>query len=112
MNNAIDAQSMCEDPAAYFSHSINEMFSLDRGDVEAMQLEVLQRRFGDLRDRIPMLKSLLNKAQVDSIETLDEIVPLLFDHTVYKSYPPSLLAKGRFDALTRWYYRHRVISAH
>lgn len=102
MNNAIDAQKMCDDPAAYFSYSINNMFSLERAEVEAMQLQVLQHRFQTLRDKIPMLHSLLKNAQVDSINGIDEIVPVLFDHTVYKSYPPSLLAKGNFTALTRW----------
>jgi hypothetical protein len=102
MEPASDALAMCENPAGYFSHSINELFSLERPQVEAMQLEVLKHRFEQLRDKVPMLKSLLNSAEVDSIDSIDEIVPLLFDHTVYKSYPPSLLAKGRFDHLTRW----------
>src|SRR5687768_15959171 len=30
------------------------------------------------------------------------IVPLLFEHTTYKSYPASFLAKNRFADLTRW----------
>lgn len=102
MDIAGSALAMCDNPAEYFSHSINEMFSIDPVRLQAMQLEVLRQRFEELRDEIPMLKSLLSSAKVESIGSIEEVVPLLFDHTVYKSYPPSLLAKGRFDALTRW----------
>ena len=35
-------------------------------------------------------------------DSLEDAVPLLFPHTVYKSYPLSLLERGQFDRLTRW----------
>jgi hypothetical protein len=96
------AHAMCDHPAEYFSYSINEMFSLDPGELENMQLEVLRERFAQLRDRIPMLTTLIAKSGIDSIDAIEAAVPLLFDHAIYKSYPPSLLSKGRFDAMTRW----------
>jgi hypothetical protein len=34
-------------------------------------------------------------------------VPLLFAHTVYKSYPPSFVEKGRWDRLLQWLARCR-----
>ena len=34
--------------------------------------------------------------------TLDDVVPLLFEHTMYKSYPVSLLEKGKFTQMNRW----------
>ena len=30
-------------------------------------------------------------------------MPLLFSHTVYKSYPQSFVTKGRWDRLLAWY---------
>jgi hypothetical protein len=36
---------------------------------------------------------------------LNDLVPLLYNHTVFKSYPMSLLEKNRFDLLTRWFDR-------
>lgn len=103
MNNPDrSALAMCENPAAYFSYSLNEMYSLDPGELEQAQLEVLKIRFEQLRARIPMLKTLTDRAGIDSIDSIESVVPLLFDHTLYKSYPPSLLANSRFDALTRW----------
>ena len=39
---------------------------------------------------------------VSAIRNLDDAVPVLFQHTVYKSYPMSLLERRRFPAMTRW----------
>src|SRR5690606_5242213 len=39
---------------------------------------------------------------VDAITDLDDVVPILFQHTAYKSYPMSLLEKGKFKQLTQW----------
>lgn len=100
--NQTSALNLCENPAEYFSYSINEMFSLEREEIERVQLSVLKHRFDHLRESIPMLKALVESIGTDKIENFDDVVPLLFDHTVYKSYPPSLLAKNRFDAITRW----------
>jgi hypothetical protein len=94
--------AMCEDPADYFSHSLDEMYSIEPAQLEQAQLEVLKIRFGQLRERIPMLQTLTDKAGIHELDTIESVVPLLFDHTLYKSYPPSLLANSRFDALTRW----------
>src|SRR5580658_419377 len=38
----------------------------------------------------------------ESIEAIEDLAPLLFPHTVYKSYPISYLERSRFDKLTRW----------
>jgi hypothetical protein len=37
------------------------------------------------------------------LQALSELV--LYNHTVFKSYPMSLLEKNRFDLLTRWFDR-------
>ncbi|HLY58996.1 MAG TPA: hypothetical protein VKS60_25765 [Stellaceae bacterium] len=47
---------------------------------------------------------------IDSIRCLDDVVPVLFQHTVYKSYPVSLLEKYRFGALTKWLNRLSTID--
>ena len=49
-----------------------------------------------------MLKKLADAQGVDTIEQLDDVVPLLFEHTVYKSYPPSLLEKRSFAQINKW----------
>jgi hypothetical protein len=78
------------------------MHSIPRAKLEALQLAALQYRFDRLYLSIPMLKKLADKLKFKSVSKLDDVVPLLFEHTMYKSYPPSLLENGRFDQLTRW----------
>ena len=58
--------------------------------------------FETLRPRLSALDKLAQEQSVDAIARIDDIVPLLFPHTVYKSYPLSFLEKARFDRLTRW----------
>jgi hypothetical protein len=62
----------------------------------------VQQRFAELRDRIALLKRLADAHEIDEIRDLDDVTPLLFEHTVYKSYPRSLLLERRFDQLTAW----------
>src|SRR4029434_8590902 len=75
---------------------------LSRAEVDAMQLAGLKQRFAELRDRIPVVKKLADGEGVDSIDEIDDVVPLLFEHTVYKSYPPSLLEKRNFAQINKW----------
>ena len=49
-----------------------------------------------------MLAKFLEAQGITQAATLDEGAAALFRHDVYKSYPVSLLAKGRFDQLTKW----------
>ena len=92
----------CDYPAKYFNFSYTEAHSIPRAELEAMQLRCLQGRFAELRDNIPMLKKLADRQGVDSINELNDVVPLLFEHTMYKSYPPQLLEQYRFKDINRW----------
>jgi hypothetical protein len=99
---AAEADQMVSDPSGYFHESDKEVHGIGRDKLEAMLLLALRQRFGELRDRIPMLKKLADEQRVEEIHELDDVVPLLFAHPVYKSYPISLLEKNNFGLLTRW----------
>jgi hypothetical protein len=90
------------DPVEYFDWSATRLWSMPDRDRHAFQLAGIRQRFQQLRDRIPYLKKLADRDRIDSVESLDEIVPLLFEHTVYKSYPASLLANNRFGLINGW----------
>jgi hypothetical protein len=90
---------LLNDPAALGQQGWSQ---LPRDDVEAMQLMGLKQRFAQLRDRIPVLKKLADAEKVQRVERLDDVVPLLFEHTVYKSYPPSLLDKRSYTQINKW----------
>ena len=96
------ARLFADDPTKFFNHSINEMGSIPRKAMKALQLAALQIRFNDLRDKVPMLKKLADEQGIEQINSLDDVVPLLFEHTMYKSYPASLLEKGRFTQINKW----------
>jgi hypothetical protein len=82
--------------------SRRELWTLEQAEREAIQLDLCRTRFETLRPKIPQLDKLATLQNVEAIEALDDMAPLLFQHTVYKSYPVSLVTKRRFDLLTRW----------
>jgi hypothetical protein len=49
-----------------------------------------------------MVAKLAEAQGITGVVTIEDVVPLLFEHTMYKSYPPALLERQRFDQLTEW----------
>ncbi|GIX30197.1 MAG: hypothetical protein KatS3mg124_0669 [Porticoccaceae bacterium] len=96
------ARAWMEDPWGHFGHSATRAHSVDPAEAEAVQTLGVALRFAERRDRIPVLARLADAQGIRRIDRLDDAAPLLFQHTVYKSYPFSLLARGRFAELTRW----------
>jgi len=90
------------DPLAFAEASYDEGFRLTADELGAVQLKGLQRRFSELRPRLPALAKLAAEQGIETIAKIDDVVPLLFPHTVYKSYPLSFLERAQFDRLTRW----------
>ena len=97
-----EAMQMADDPPKFFRYSNRNAHRLPREHVEAMQLAAFQRRFADLRDRLPVLKAAAAEQGIDQIADLDAGSNLVFPDSIYKSYPVSLLEKNRFDQLTKW----------
>jgi hypothetical protein len=97
-------------PSEYFGHSWHAMQHVPADELEALQLAALRMRFEDLRGEIPTLSAMADEYEVTAIERLEDVVPLLFQHSVYKSYPLSLLVKSRFTELTRWLDRLSTVD--
>lgn len=97
-----DAHGLADDPIGFFGRSHTAMQSIEPAELAVLQLAALQYRFDTLKDAVPMLQKLAEKQGINSIETLADVVPLLFEHTMFKSYPPALLEKGRFKDLIAW----------
>ncbi len=96
------ARALCDDPAAFFNNSYTEMQSIDRRELDELQLEGMRQRLADQRQRIPMVQKLADNQGIGEIGSFDDIVPMLFEHTMYKSYPPSLLENGRFAEINKF----------
>ena len=97
-----ETKDFIADPVEYFDWSTTQLWSMPQADREAKQWEGLKLRFEQLRDRIGYLKKLADRDGIDSLDTLEDVIPLLFEHTVYKSYPASLLEKSRFGMINSW----------
>ncbi|GAB2585463.1 hypothetical protein GCM10027034_17360 [Ramlibacter solisilvae] len=93
---------LLDNPVALVDYSHHAWNHLPRAEIDALQLSALKQRFAELRDRIPMVKKLADAEGVDRVDELHDVVPLMFEHTVYKSYPPSLLEKRNFAQINKW----------
>ena len=96
------AAALINDPLTFFDMSYTKMQSVPRDLLHQLQTEALKLRFEDHRNRIPMLTKLADKQGITGISQIDDVLPLLFEHTIYKSYPDFLLEKGEYGKLTRW----------
>jgi hypothetical protein len=99
---AQQATALCADPAAFFHHSYTEMQSISRRELEELQLDGLRLHLRALAGRIPMVQKLADNQGITRIDSLEDIVPMLFEHTMYKAYPPSFLENGRFEEINRF----------
>lgn len=97
-----EASAFLSNPVEYFDGSLDAMHGLSRADLESLQLAALKQRFSLLRDHVPMLTKLADEQNLTSLSALNDVVPLLFRHTVYKSYPVALLEQNRFKQMTQW----------
>jgi hypothetical protein len=82
--------------------SVTALYSIPSSAVAALQIAVLRQRFATLSGKLPVLARLAAEQEIGAIETVEDAAPLLFPHSLYKSYPASVLDKGQFDRLTRW----------
>ncbi len=99
------ARQWMDDPLLALGMSNTRIHSVPRDEAEAVQLAALNLRLHERREQIAMVAKLADTQQVTHFTTLDDAAPLLFAHDVYKSYPASLLARQRFDQLTKWLIR-------
>lgn len=66
------------------------------------QLEAINARFQDRVGKIRLLQNRAEEGGVSEVRRMADIVPLLFAHTAYKSYPESWLVDQRWDRLGKW----------
>ena len=91
-----------DDPISFFEQSYTQMHSIPRAELEDLQRAAMAVRFEQHYASIEMLRKVADRLGITSIEEFNDVVPLLFSHTTFKSYPPALIDKKRFDLMTRW----------
>jgi hypothetical protein len=80
----------------------DDRFVHSAADLHATQIEALNERFQERKDSIKLLGHRAKEAGVADIRALVDMVPLLFPHTAYKSYPESFLSAQKWDRLNKW----------
>jgi hypothetical protein len=91
-----------DDLTADIGKSWDELFGMDREEVEAYQLRGARRRLEELAPKVRALKAQIDGTGVTALRSLTDLLPLLFQDSLYKSYPLSLIEKNRFGLLTQW----------
>ena len=77
-------------------------YDLPSDELRQAQLEAIGERFRSRRDQIRLLRNRADTAGVTEIRSTEDVVPLLFAHTTYKSYPEGWLTEGKWDRLAKW----------
>ena len=79
-----------------------EAYNQSAEEMAPLQLQAAQEVLDNYRLRIPLLDRRATEAGVDRLSSFDDLVPLLFAHSAYKSYPQSFFDKGQWDRLLKW----------
>lgn len=93
---------LAADPASIIDTCYYDAYCLSRDDIETIQLEGARKRFKELRPQLSVLDKLASEQGIDEIRELNDLAPLIFAHTVYKSYPTSFIERNRYDRMTKW----------
>jgi len=84
--------------------SITHADRYDRSPAELrpLRLEAARELFKERIEQIPVLRRRAQDSGVREVRHFADLVPLLFSHTVYKSYPVALVEQGKWDRLLQW----------
>jgi hypothetical protein len=71
-------------------------------DLRALQLEAVRERFEEQRGRLRILDRRAREGGISEIRRFDDLIPLLFSHVNYKSYPDAFLDQGQWGNMNLW----------
>lgn len=71
-------------------------------DVRAAQIKAMNERFQERKTRIKLLAHRADEAEITEVLSEADMVPLLFPHTAYKSYPENYLMDEDWGRLNKW----------
>ena len=80
----------------------DDRFDYRAADIRETQVAALNERFEERKDCLKLLAHRADEAGTTQIRKVEDMIPLLFPHTAYKSYPESFLMDEKWDRLTRW----------
>jgi hypothetical protein len=97
-----DIRSFMHDPTGWFDRSLTKMHSIPRKELDDLNREAMAIRFADHKESIEAVGKAAARTGITELRDFDDVVPLMFSHAAYKSYPAALLDRKRYDLLTAW----------
>jgi len=95
-------EQFMDDPIAFFGESLTHMHSIARDELEELARQAMGIRFQQHVQSIEMVGKLAGRLGVTELREFNDVVPLMFSHTAFKSYPAALIDNKRFDLMTKW----------
>jgi hypothetical protein len=77
-------------------------YTMPQSELVPLQIEAARELLAERRQQLPILDRRARETGVDRIDSLDDLIPLLFSHTTFKSYPNSFVQNGQWDRMTKW----------
>jgi hypothetical protein len=102
MDDPINLTEFLDDPINFFGRSYTQMHTIGRPELEELQRQAMAIRFQQHHGSIEILRKLADRLEIKALTEFNDVVPLLFSHTAFKSYPAALIDKKRFDLMTTW----------
>jgi len=79
-----------------------DCFDISPAELLPVQLEAATERLQSQADAIPLLANRAESAGLKEVRRPDDLVPLLFAHTTYKTYAEGWLTERRWDRMGNW----------
>jgi hypothetical protein len=79
-----------------------DRFDTPPAELLPLQIEAANERFQTRVGQIPLLRNRAESSGVTAIHRPEDLVPLLFAHSTYKSYGEAWLAEGQWNRMARW----------
>ena len=79
-----------------------DLFDISEAELRPLHIAATQEAFEEKRGLISVLDKRAKDMGINTVRSLDDMVPLLFSHTNYKSYPATFLTQKRWKPLLQW----------
>jgi hypothetical protein len=82
--------------------NVKSRYEIPWTEVLRTQIEAAHERLNERRGAIKLVANRAETAGITAVRSQEDVVPLLFAHTSYKSYPESWLTQGKWDLMGQW----------
>lgn len=97
-----DIATFSEDPHLMALLPAEQLYGMSATQMQQIQLQALRKRFAALVPDLRALNKLAKENRIADFDEINGVVPLLFPHTKYKSYPLALIDNCMFQQMNTW----------